>query len=106
MTTLIAQPNAKPETVLPAPQPQEQASGGQMEFLKSQFFSLLLLVVFLALLVVMIHVLHHQSDSSVLSWLEQKDGEALAALLTLATVRASQRNGDKNGNGNGNGDTK
>ncbi len=66
-----------------------------MDFVKAQFDKLLLACLFVTCLLLTLHGFHHESDSGFVSWLENIDGQVLAALLTLMVgSRMTQRSND------------
>lgn len=57
------------------------------DWAKQNFDKLLMSGLFLFMIGVLIHVVHHGSDAGTISWLENTVGQILAALLTLVVSK-------------------
>lgn len=69
---------------------------GHMDFLKANFGLLVLLVIALVLHMSAFHAVHSAGEGDWLGWLQGKEGEILAAVLTVIVGnKGNQRTGDK-----------
>lgn len=65
------------------------------DLFKANFDKLLLSILFLTVVGLLLHAIHHQADAGTISWFENTIGQVLAALLTLMVGRSmTSRNGD------------
>jgi hypothetical protein len=73
-----------------------------IDFLKANFGLLVLLAIFTLLHFTAFHIVHHATDASWQEWIQQKEGEILAAVLTVI-VGAKVGNGRATDKPSGNG---
>lgn len=77
---------------------------GSWDHFWQNFDKILAVGLFVFVLAVMLHILHHGGDQASLQWIENLTGQIWSSIaILLGVAKMLQRQADKNGNGNGNG---